>query len=78
MMSIIIPAYNEAENIENTASVISGIMEKNNIPYELLFVDDGSRDKTWELIEALTDSNPSIRGLRFSRNFGKEGAIFAG
>ncbi len=78
MMSIIIPAYNEAENIENTASVIGGIMEKNNIPYELLFVDDGSRDKTWELIEALTDSNPSIRGLRFSRNFGKEGAIFAG
>ncbi len=78
MMSIIIPAYNEAENIENTASVISGIMEKNNIPYELLFVDDGSKDNTWELIEGLTESIPSVRGLRFSRNFGKEGAIFAG
>lgn len=78
MMSIIVPAYNEEENIENTASVIGGIMEKNNIPYELLFVDDGSRDRTFELISRLSDDNPSVRGLSFSRNFGKEGAIFAG
>lgn len=78
MMSIIIPAYNEAENIENTALVIGGIMKKNNIPHELLFVDDGSKDSTWELIEKLSESDPSVRGLRFSRNFGKEGAIFAG
>ena len=78
MMSIIIPAYNEAENIENTAAVITGIMEKNRIPYELLFVDDGSKDNTWQLIESLSETNPMVRGLRFSRNFGKEGAIFAG
>lgn len=78
MMSIIIPAYNEEENIEKTASVISGIMSKNSIDYELLFVDDGSRDKTWEIIESLTEKNESIRGLKFSRNFGKEGAVFAG
>lgn len=78
MMSIIIPAYNEEENIEKTASVISGIMEENNIPCEILFVDDGSRDRTWELIEKLAGTNPSVRGLKFSRNFGKEGAIFAG
>lgn len=78
MMSIIIPAYNEEENIEKTASVISGIMNKNSIDYELLFVDDGSRDKTWEIIESLTEKNESIRGLKFSRNFGKEGAVFAG
>lgn len=78
MMSIIVPAYNEEENIEKTASVISGIMSENNIDYELIFVDDGSRDKTWEIIEALTEKNQSIRGLKFSRNFGKEGAVFAG
>lgn len=78
MMSIIIPAYNEEENIENTASVISGIMEENKIPCEILFVDDGSKDRTWELIEKLAGSNPAVRGLKFSRNFGKEGAIFAG
>lgn len=79
MMSIIIPAYNEEENIENTASVIGGIMEKNSIDCEILFVDDGSKDKTWELIEGLAASAKGVvRGLKFSRNFGKEGAVFAG
>ena len=78
MLSIIIPAYNEEENISNTASVISGIMEENGIDYELIFVDDGSKDRTWELIDRLSRENGSVRGLKFSRNFGKEGAIFAG
>ena len=78
MMSIIIPAYNEEENIEMTASVISGIMEENKIPCEILFVDDGSKDRPRELIEKLAGTNPFVRGLKFSRNFGKEGAIFAG
>ena len=78
MLSIIVPAYNEEENIEKTASAISGIMEENDIPYELLFVDDGSGDRTFELIEGLSEENPSIRGLSFSRNFGQEGTIFAG
>ena len=78
MLSIIIPAYNEEENIENTASVISGIMEENSIDCEILFVDDGSKDRTWELIESLSRTNKSVRGLKFSRNFGKEGAVFAG
>lgn len=78
MLSIIIPAYNEEENIENTASVISGIMEESSIDCEILFVDDGSKDRTWELIEALSRTNKSVRGLKFSRNFGKEGAVFAG
>lgn len=78
MMSIIIPAYNEEENIENTAAVIGGIMKENGIDCEILFVDDGSKDKTWSLIEKLSETDASVRGLRFSRNFGKEGAIFAG
>ena len=78
MLSIIIPAYNEEENIENTASVIGGIMEENGIDCEIIFVDDGSGDRTWELIDRLSRENKSVRGLKFSRNFGKEGAIFAG
>lgn len=78
MMSIIIPAYNEEENIENTASVISGIMNEHGIDCEIIFVDDGSKDKTWELIDRLSRENKSVRGLKFSRNFGKEGAVFAG
>lgn len=77
-MSIIIPSYNEEENIENTARVIGGIMKENGIDCEMLFVDDGSRDRTWEIIEGLAKADKSVRGLKFSRNFGKEGAIFAG
>ena len=78
MLSVIVPAYNEQENIENTATVITGILKENGTDYELIFVDDGSKDETWNIIERLTEKDPSIRGLRFSRNFGKEGAIFAG
>ncbi len=78
MLSIIIPAYNEEENIENTAKVISDLMNENSIDCEIIFVDDGSKDKTWQLIDNLTKTNPAVRGLKFSRNFGKEGAIFAG
>ena len=78
MLSVIIPAYNEQENIENTASVIYGILSEKKIDCEIIFVDDGSRDNTWSIIEELTEKNDSIRGLKFSRNFGKEGAIFAG
>lgn len=78
MLSVIIPAYNEHENIKNTATVVSGILDLENIPFELIFVDDGSRDKTWEDIRGANKADSRVRGLRFSRNFGKEGAIFAG
>ena len=78
MMSIVIPAYNEEENIEKAASVIGGLMDEHSIPCEIIFVDDGSRDSSWSIIDRLSRENSNIRGLKFSRNFGKEGAIFAG
>lgn len=78
MLSVIIPAYNEQENIEKTAQTIYGILKRESIPCEIIFVDDGSRDDTWKIIDRLTEENDSIRGLKFSRNFGKEGALFAG
>lgn len=78
MLSVIIPAYNEQENIKTTADTIYGILKEADIECEIIFVDDGSKDDTWKLIEAETKANDSIRGLKFSRNFGKEGAIFAG
>lgn len=78
MLSVIIPSYNENENIRRTAQTIAGILRDAAVEYELIFVDDGSRDTTWAEICAAHDSDPCVRGLGFSRNFGKEGAIFAG
>ncbi len=74
---MIIPAFNEHENIGNTASVISGILDAEDIAFEIIYVDDGSSDGTWGEIRALADCG-KVRGVRFSRNFGKESAIFAG
>lgn len=78
MLSVIIPAYNEHENIRNTAATVSALLTSENIPYEIVFVDDGSRDETWSEICACGSENENVRGVRFSRNFGKEGALFAG
>ena len=78
LLSIIIPAYNEQENIENTARVVQEIMVKSEIPYEIIFVSDGSKDATFAKILSLAKLDPRVRGLEFSRNFGKESAIFAG
>lgn len=78
MLSVIIPAFNEGENIKNTASVISKILDAENIPHEIVFVDDGSRDGTWDEILRCHEADARVRGVKFSRNFGKEGAIFAG
>ena len=64
--------------IWKTTEVVSGIMERGKIPFELVFVNDGSRDQTWEMIEKAAEKNTHVTGIRFSRNFGKESAIFAG
>lgn len=78
LLSIVLPSYNEEGNIKNTARVLSEILEGNNIDYELVFVDDGSVDKTYEYILEAAGENPRVKGLSFSRNFGKEASIFAG
>lgn len=78
LLSIVLPAYNEEENIANTAGVLAGLLEENKIDYELVFISDGSRDGTFSEIQKAAAENPRIRGAEFSRNFGKEPAIFAG
>ena len=78
MLSIVIPAYNEEKMILKTTEVVSGIMEREKILFELVFVNDGSKDQTWEMIEKAAEKNSHVTGIRFSRNFGKESAIFAG
>lgn len=78
LLSVIIPAYNEQDMISKTFHTVKEILDGANIPFELLFVDDGSKDMTYANISALSKSHSEIRGISFSRNFGKESAIFAG
>ena len=77
MLSIILPAYNEEQMIPITVRTLAETMGT-EIPYELVFIDDGSRDKTWDVICAQAQEDPHILGIHFSRNFGKEAAMFAG
>lgn len=78
LLTVIIPAFNEEAMILKTISVISKILDDAEIPYELLFVNDGSKDDTWSLICQASAHNTKVRGVSFSRNFGKDPAIFAG
>ena len=78
LLSIVLPAYNEEENIANTARVLSEVLNENSIDYELIFISDGSRDNTYGEILKAAAADPRIKGAEFSRNFGKEAGIFAG
>ena len=78
MVSVILPSYNEEKMISTAAETISGILKNENIDYELVFVDDGSKDTTWENITLANKKDPKVTGVHFSRNFGKEAAMFAG
>lgn len=78
LLSVIIPAFNEQEMIGKTFYTVKEILDKEKIPFEILFIDDGSKDLTYLNISTLANSHSEIRGISFSRNFGKEAAIFAG
>ena len=78
LLSIVLPSYNEEQNIANTARVLGKLLEKEQIDYELIFVSDGSKDATYSEILKVAATNPRIKGAEFSRNFGKEASIFAG
>ena len=78
MLSVVIPAYNEQEMVPVAAEQISAILDAAQIENELIFVDDGSKDTTWAQIKAAAEARGNVRGVHFSRNFGKEAAIFAG
>ena len=78
LLSVVVPAFNEEENVANTAQVLGQVLAEANIRYELIFVSDGSKDKTFGEVLKLSRSGAPVRGIEFSRNFGKEAAIFAG
>lgn len=78
MLSVIIPAYNEEKLITKTNTVISNLLVKEGIEFEIIFINDGSTDETWEEIQRVCKEYPVTKSLSFSRNFGKEAAMFAG
>lgn len=78
ILSVVLPAYNEEEMLLKTAETLKNLLEKEKIGYELVFVNDGSKDHTWEKIEEAAKKDSNVRGVHFSRNFGKEAAVFAG
>ena len=79
MLSVVIPCYNEGnKNIERAHQVITQLLDENKIDHEMVFVNDGSADNTWESIENIIQKDQRVRGVNFSRNFGKEAALFAG
>lgn len=78
MLSVILPAYNEEKMIRKAADTVGEILAQEKIPYELVFVNDGSKDATWDEIEKTAAANEHITGVNFSRNFGKEAAMLAG
>ncbi len=77
-LSVVLPAYNEEAMLLKAAETLKEILEKEKIEYQLIFVDDGSRDQTWSLITEAARRDSHVTGIHFSRNFGKEAAIFAG
>ncbi len=78
LLSVIIPSYNEQDMISTTFQTVKEILDKSRIPFEIIFIDDGSKDLTYENIVNLSQGHPEVKGISFSRNFGKESAIFAG
>lgn len=77
-ISVVIPAYNEDESLPELCKWIDEVMQKHNFSYEVIIVDDGSKDKTWEVVENLSKENTSIKGIKFNRNYGKSPALNEG
>ncbi len=77
-ISIIIPLYNEDESLPELYEWIEKVMNANNYTYEIIFVNDGSTDDSWSIIESLRASHPDVCGIKFRRNYGKSAALFCG
>jgi glycosyltransferase involved in cell wall biosynthesis len=77
-ISVVIPLYNEEESLPELAQWIETVMIKNNYSYEIIFVDDGSNDESWNVITNLQKNNPKIRAIKFRRNYGKAAGLHVG
>lgn len=77
-ISIVVPLYNEAESLPHLAEWINRVMKEHGFSYEVVMVDDGSKDGSWNVIEKLHEGNPAYRGIKFRRNYGKSAALNTG
>ena len=77
-LSIVIPLLNEQESLPELHNWIVKVMQTHNYSYEILFIDDGSTDASWNVISQLSNENPNVKGIRFLRNYGKSQALHAG
>jgi len=77
-LTVVIPVYNEEESIQELAEWIERVCSSAMISYEILFIDDGSSDSSWQQISALAKKNNSVKGFRFRRNYGKAAALHTG
>jgi glycosyltransferase involved in cell wall biosynthesis len=77
-ISVVIPLFNEAESLPELMQWIDRVMESHNYSYEVIMVDDGSKDNSWQTIESLRTTYPSLKGIKFQRNYGKSAALNEG
>lgn len=77
-ISVVVPLYNEAESLPELEAWIARVMADNNFTYEIIFVNDGSTDDSWEVIRHLSEANPNVHGVCFRRNYGKSPALNTG
>lgn len=77
-LSIVISLYNEEESLHELVEWIEGVMQKEGYVYEIIMVDDGSKDGSWKIVKELSEKNPCIKGIRFRRNYGKSAALYHG
>ena len=77
-LSIIVPLYNEDESLCELEEWVSKVLNRENLSYEIIFIDDGSTDNSWNVIKKLQAEKENIRGLKFRRNYGKSAALYSG
>ncbi|MGZ4099850.1 MAG: glycosyltransferase family 2 protein [Bacteroidia bacterium] len=77
-LSIVIPSFDEQDSLPELHDWIVKVMADNNFSYEIIFIDDGSKDNSWDVIESLAQKNPNVKGIKFRRNYGKSPALHVG
>lgn len=77
-ISVVVPLFNEEESLPELADWIKRVMEEKNFTYEIVMIDDGSKDDSWQVVEDLQKKNPNIKGIKFRRNYGKAAALYCG